>query len=311
MTDAGLKPDKTGNVGWAQSAIAASGEVPPVDVKIKTDIERGKQQLKVTNYDWKKPLPNAQVYVDQLKENYSRGVNEIPTYFQELARNQRYVTAWDIANAQLGAYYPGEQLGKTPEDEAYDKADPALQSVLNYKPSRPRIERTQVKSFSSPQVVTSGLTNGLLRQAADITGSYESDGAGGYEAVNQGGANDGHTVVGYSGPFGGLHKGKKLTDLTLSEVMNLQYDPGYGAMSMQEWLDTGKLHAVGRYQFIGSTLKGLVQRMGISGNEKFTPELQDRLFANLLKSGGQSQWVGLSNASPAEQALIRRARASL
>ena len=93
--------------------------------------------------------------------------------------------------------------------------------------------------------------------------------------------------------------------------MELQHDPGYGAVSMQEWLDSGKLHAVGRYQFIGPTLRGLVQRMGISGIERFTPELQDKLFANLLKSGGQSQWVGLANATPAEQALIRRARASL
>jgi len=92
--------------------------------------------------------------------------------------------------------------------------------------------------------------------------------------------------------------------------MDLQADPGK-SMSNAEWVKQGKLHAVGRYQFIGSTLKGLVKRLGISRDEKFSPELQDRLFLSLLKSGGPGQWVGLNKATPEELELIRRAQGML
>ena len=71
--------------------------------------------------------------------------------------------------------------------------------------------------------------------------------------------------------------------------MSLQANNG---MSNQEWINNGRLHAVGRYQFIGPTFKAVVQRMGISPDTKFTPEVQDRMFMNLLLSGGLGQWVG-------------------
>ncbi len=117
----------------------------------------------------------------------------------------------------------------------------------------------------------------------------------------------------YSGDFRTIpqHVGRDVTDITVGEIMDLQAEPGKSRMSNAQWVKEGKLHAVGRYQFIGSTLKGLVKRLGISRDEKFTPELQDRLFLSLLKSGGPSQWVGLKKAKPEELELIRRAKAML
>ena len=49
--------------------------------------------------------------------------------------------------------------------------------------------------------------------------------------------------------------------------------------------------AVGRYQFINKTLAGLVDEMGIGLDEKFTPELQDRLAAQLLKRRGADAFL--------------------
>ena len=43
------------------------------------------------------------------------------------------------------------------------------------------------------------------------------------------------------------HKGKKLTDLTLGEVMELQRDSGKSVMSDSQWVITGKLMQVGAY----------------------------------------------------------------
>lgn len=168
-------------------------------------------------------------------------------------------------------------------------------------------------SFGPSQ--TSNLSDPVLRRAADITSNYESAGAGGYNAVNQGGTAGGTAIPEgfYSGDFRAMkqHGGRALTDLTIGEIMDLQADPGGSRMSDEEWVRSGKLHAVGRYQFIGPTLRGLVQRLGISRNAKFTPELQDRLFLSLLKTSGPGAWIGLRKASAQEMALIRQAQSKL
>jgi hypothetical protein len=47
--------------------------------------------------------------------------------------------------------------------------------------------------------------------------------------------------------------------------------------------------ATGRYQFMKQTLRGLKQEMGLSGTEKFSPELQDRMALKLLNRPGYSE----------------------
>ena len=46
--------------------------------------------------------------------------------------------------------------------------------------------------------------------------------------------------------------------------------------------ERGSIYAVGRYQLIPSTMKLALQWSKISWSEKFTPEVQDRLFCTLL-----------------------------
>ncbi len=145
------------------------------------------------------------------------------------------------------------------------------------------------------------------RKGLDVIAKYESESSGGYDAVNQGGANGGNTVLGYRGPYSGMATsgGKKLTDLSVGEVMALQADDG---RSWDQWFADGKIHGAGRYQFRGSTLKGLVDKLGIDPNIKFSPDLQDSLALNLLRSAGAGQWTGLKGASPSERQLVQAAR---
>ena len=141
--------------------------------------------------------------------------------------------------------------------------------------------------------------SGSQKTVADAIAKYES-GDWGYEAFNQGGANDGNTVVGKSGS----HKdtfGRSLTDMTLGEIFKKQNTAQQG-MSMQEHLDSGGLHAVGRYQFIGSTLQDEVSRLGLSHDTKFTPGVQDQIWLSHIKRVGDiSPWVGPSNNYSADQ----------
>jgi len=156
-------------------------------------------------------------------------------------------------------------------------------------------------------------------KALDVIGKYESDGVGGYNAVNQYGDRGGHGTGSQLGMYSGdirnmrQHQGRPLTDFTVQEIMDLQ---ARNSMSNQEWRDAGRLHAVGRYQFIGSTLASIVQQTGLDTSAKFTPQLQDALALYLLRSSsnGIGQWIGPAKpeskggASMSERDAVRTAR---
>jgi len=147
----------------------------------------------------------------------------------------------------------------------------------------------------------------LSRQKLDIIGKYESDSVGGYNAINQIGVADGRGVLGYSGDIRKMnqHGGRALTDFSVGEIIDLQADPGK-SISNDEWIKSGKLHAVGRYQFIGPTFKSEVERQGIDLNAKFTPQLQDQLALGYLNHvGSASPWVGpMDKASKDELRIL-------
>jgi hypothetical protein len=60
----------------------------------------------------------------------------------------------------------------------------------------------------------------------------------------------------------------KLSEMTVGEVMNLQKQ--------------GKVFAAGKYQMIPGTLESGVKTLNISKSEKFSPELQERMFSDYL-----------------------------
>jgi len=100
---------------------------------------------------------------------------------------------------------------------------------------------------------------------------------------------------GYGTIFGrkevpGIAKGdytiQEIIDMSLSKKYPDGTDVGYGTFKDDEGniLSSG---ATGRYQFMGKTLKGLLSdtlRLPSLLNEKFTPEMQDRLILKLLSS---------------------------
>jgi len=70
------------------------------------------------------------------------------------------------------------------------------------------------------------------------------------------------------------------TSLTLQEIF--------------DWIDEtpGQPHAIGRYQFIPSTLRRLVKRLGISPRARFSPQVQDQLADMLLREAGLLRFLG-------------------
>ena len=90
--------------------------------------------------------------------------------------------------------------------------------------------------------------------------------------------------------------------------MALQSEDG---SSMDSWIARGKLHAVGRYQFVGPTFANLVKQLGIKPEQQFTPALQDAMALHLLRTArnGLHQWIGPSDhATQQERDYINQAR---
>jgi hypothetical protein len=169
--------------------------------------------------------------------------------------------------------------------------------------SKPKDQKQATKTKSSG----GGLTD-VQKKALGVLAKYES-GAAGYNAVNQIGTAGGRGVKGFSGDIRKMsqHKGRSLTDFTIAEIKRLQHDDR--STSDSQWISAGKLHAVGRYQFIGNTLPGVAKRAGIPDNAKFSEGVQDLMALQLMKERGISPWVGPSDkATQSERAIVEQAR---
>lgn len=91
-----------------------------------------------------------------------------------------------------------------------------------------------------------------------------SGGEGGYNSFNRGRAGDANGAQ------------IDFSNLTVGEVMRRQRlhetNPGH----------RDELFAVGKYQMVPGTMRETVERLGIDPNARFTPQLQERMFADYL-----------------------------
>lgn len=92
-------------------------------------------------------------------------------------------------------------------------------------------------------------------------------GEGDYNSYNSGTKGVAEGRVGYSGKT-------NLQEMTLNEILK--------SASTRDGNDKKRIFAAGRYQIISPTLAATIKRMGLSGNEKFTNELQDKMFESII-----------------------------
>ena len=133
---------------------------------------------------------------------------------------------------------------------------PEVQSLLTFKPNA----ATEARALTTTYAATNPAQR--YKPVLDLISSEESNNDtrhGGYDAMNLGG--NGTYVVGTT--TGTDHFGTKLEDYSVNEILQLQA--------------SGRVNAVGRYQFIHSTLKEQVRRQAIDPNQKFDRATQDKL----------------------------------
>lgn len=122
------------------------------------------------------------------------------------------------------------------------------------------------------------------RPMLDMIGQYEGTDAGrGYNETLAYGALTGGPV--------------NLTDMTVDEVIALQGD------MLNHPRNRWNSSAVGRYQITRQTLRDFMPRLGITGDMRFTPALQDRVAVAIMRSTGgnvarlRGRWAGLRRAN--------------
>jgi len=72
-----------------------------------------------------------------------------------------------------------------------------------------------------------------------------------------------------------------LTQMTVGDVVDAQ----------KQWSRNWRSSACGAYQFIRATLVSLCKECSLSGTDRFTPDLQDRLGYHLLKRRGYAEFM--------------------
>ncbi|WP_372572676.1 hypothetical protein [Ruegeria jejuensis] len=98
-------------------------------------------------------------------------------------------------------------------------------------------------------------------------------------------------LYGYSNRPGGKFSNVKLTDMTVDEALNFAAPSGEYGQHVKGQI--GRVATpMGAYQIVGTTLRGAKEALGLTGNERMTPELQERLGQHIYQTQGTGAWEG-------------------
>lgn len=135
---------------------------------------------------------------------------------------------------------------------------------------------------------------------------YEQTGGGGYAAAGGGGVmpssvrqgifrgesgGDYDALLNFSNRKGGQFSNVRLTNMTVDQA--IQFSSAGGAYANYSKSKVGKVATpMGAYQIVGSTLQEAKKAMGLKGNERMTPQMQDALGDYIYQTQGTGAWVG-------------------
>lgn len=153
--------------------------------------------------------------------------------------------------------------GQAPSDQPYEDVDGEVAKVGEetvqavQKAIQDALTNPSYKPKKGTFTLSTIKNDELANRLADFVAGPESN--GNYNAV-----------------WGKANSKTDLSKFTVSEILARQ----------KATQNQGGQSATGRYQIIRKTLVGLVKTMGLSGEEKFTPELQDQMFMTLATQRG-------------------------
>ena len=156
----------------------------------------------------------------------------------------------------------GEHIAELLTRSAISQDDVYLRTIGAY--NRANTGGAPVSPPLSPSLIRNSVSGGSSGALLDLIAAPESRGN-------------------YNAWYGNAGQDRvDLAHLTVDEIRDLQAD----------LVRSNGGSAIGRYQLLDDTLDGLIDRMGLTGNERFTPELQDRMALLLARDAGMDGWAG-------------------
>ena len=269
-------------------------DTKPRAITLDTKVQETRKYLNDNKGAINQVLPDTDVEFNQSYEYLRTGRGGMSGFYQALAQGQPY-TAEDIVLAQARARgVDTSKIDKSPIMQEREALPPQLQRLIKVSPN----------SRTFAQAATRAVLGGEdTKYFLDTVASRESESYGGYDAYNLGGSNGGHTAHGSGNSSDGKQFGKPVSQLTIGEIKRLHA--------------SGQAHAMGRYQFIGSTFREVAPLTGLPDSAVFNAKTQD-LFAitrliqraswGSLQSGLASEWIGLQYLNSAQyQKLVEAA----
>lgn len=245
--------------------------------------------------------------IDEL-EGWRSGNGTIPPIVWAMTSRIKNASPFDIIDAQM-KLFNRPPLQRPPQEGLLDVVRPDFRQLLTWRPSIDRTLRAVEGSMG-------GGGGNPYAPILDLMASVESSNDtvnNGYDSMNRGGRAGGHVAIGSS--TGSNQFGRPLTQMSVQEVLNLG--------------SSNQIHAAGRYQFIHTTLKSLVERGKAKPTELFNEQVQDRLAIAYLRERSGSfftsnraaeeyvpglgqAWIGLQKLKPQQVAqALEQSRANL
>lgn len=175
-------------------------------------------------------------------------------------------------------------------EEFGGKWDGVVGALMGQTPSTGGLSRNDAMAvYGGPTNAAASAMNGSGDWASVRQGIFDGESGGDYNAL-----------FGYSNRPGGEFANVNLTDMSVDQALSFA-DPGgeYG-----QWVK-GKVGRVstpmGAYQVVGTTLKAAKDGLGLTGDEKMTPELQEKIGQWIYQTQGTGAWEGYRGPSSGGQ----------
>lgn len=165
-----------------------------------------------------------------------------------------------------------KQEGKTPEQLGKEFLDGGVAKKISYNPNDDDLGEGDSSAVGFTPEQAAEFIDQAFVDSEEAPSSSSGQEAKLLDFVSQ------HESKGkYNAVYGNADSKVDLGQFSLDEILgHQQYARRRGAKST----------AIGKYQIIYKTLRGLKKELGLTGKEKFTPELQDALGLALLKRRG-------------------------
>lgn len=221
---------------------------------------------------------------------------QLRTEYEQAGKNPNLITNEEIVKR-------AEELKKlrtpVPDDGSYGAAE--SRRFRQTETSEGRLSRLGISPSAveggrgtPPPSVSPTPVSGVL----DLIASGEAISKDPYNSMNQG--TPGGKISG-SGVSSSVI-GQNLTDMTVGEILSKAPNPNDSA---EERKQKGAIFAAGRYQIIPKTLQGLVDQGAVTKDEKFTPEVQDRLALKLVEQSGATKSINEGDLEKAQYQLAK------